>query len=419
MKHIKTNVLLFSLILCLSCVLPGTSWSEENSGILILPNDLKRIEDEAFDNISADVIIFPDGIEYIDDTAFSGTAPGIGKGSADNTVAITWCEKHGWTYQAYPRYFALVIGNWIYDNHDYFSDLSGIDSDINAIQHAISDLSQNWNVSVANNLSAEGILSAVSSIFSHATRETDVCLLYYSGHGDNSTTSTAGSLFGTNGKANTDGSAISGHVLPSVLCSTIDNATLGRVIVILDSCGSGAPIYEEQSGVKSGLGKRSSFARAVINAFRGKTLLNSTKTGEMVNKYIVLAACEYGKTSESTYTDQEALNDYLVEFDSEKLLKIGSAFSYSLVKTMGCNYPSGHYSGAMTGDINNDGKLSLLEAYQGIKNKVNEMNEIIIEAYKAFYYDTYGEEAPDDFVYFDQVVQMSGPGEFVLFDRNN
>ena len=370
-----------------------------------------------FADTDAGTVVFPEGIESVSEDAFSYILSGTGIGSAENTVAIQWCEDHGWTYQAYPRYFALIIGNW---NYDYLTDLNGIDSDINAMQNAVSGLSQNWRITVASNVTANGLLSAVSNTFGQATRETDVCLLYYSGHGDNSKSATAGSLFGTDGKGSgADNTAQSGYVLPSELCSAIDSATPGSVIVILDSCGSGSSIFDESSGTKGVSAAGSNFTRAVVNAFRGKTAQNDTKSGEMLGKYVVLAACEHGTTSKSSYVDQQSLEAYIANnYEESKLFKAGSAFTYSLVRTMGCSYPSGTCTGAMTSDQ----KLSLSEAYQGILNQVNNMNQLVIEAYRAFYFASTGNELPpeyEDYRHYTQVVQMSGPGDYILFERNS
>ncbi len=517
MDHLKTNVLLIALILCILFVPSAVASAEEEDCTLVLPAGLKQIEAEAFAGIPADAVIFPEGIEYIADDAFDrqsagtgfgnlensiavawckghgwffvdtdadtvvfpdgiesvsdGAFPGIltgtgignaentvavqwcedhgwffadtdantvifpdgiesvaddafpyilsgtGIGSAENTVAIQWCEDHGWTYQAYPRYFALIIGNW---NYDYLSKLNGIDSDINAMQNAVSGLSQNWQVTVKSNLSAEGMLSAVSNKFSQAARETDVCLFYYSGHGDNSKSATAGSLFGTDGKGSgNENAAQSGYVLPSALCSAIDSATPGKVIVILDSCGSGSSIYDESSGTKGGAAVGSNFTRAVVNAFRGKTALNDTKSGEMLGKYVVLAACEHGTTSKSSYVDQQALEAYLATDLSNynMLFNHGSAFTYSLVRTMGCGYPSGSYSGEMAGDSNSDGKLSLSEAYQGVRNQVDNMNQLVNEAWRA-YCEANNFEFQEG-AYYEQAVQMSGPDDCILFERGS
>ena len=162
----------------------------------------------------------------------------------------------------------------------------------------------------------------------------------------------------------------------------------GKVIVILDSCGSGAGVYSNSSDAKG-------FTGGVVNAFKGYLMSNvAANTGELLNnRFAVLAACEYGKTSMDGYIYQS--NGYLYQGR-------GGVFTYSLVGSMGGGYPGGSFGGHFSGDdVNGDSKLSLQEAYNGIKSRVNGMNLA-----------RYGINGR-----ITQQVQMGGSGGTILFEK--
>lgn len=409
----KGCALLTALLLFLCFALPCASVAED-SDRLVLPEGLKGIESSAFDNIQATTVVFPDGIEYIAPDAFSVIPDGIGIGSAENETAIAWCEQRGWTYQAYPRYFALIIGNGT--GYINLNKLSGVAGDVNAMKNALAGSSQGWRITVRENITAKEMKEAIGTAFKGATRSTDVCLFYYSGHGDNSTGDSAGSLCGI------DYYYGDGAVHPAELRSCIDAATPGKAIVLLDSCGSGAPIYYSWDGRAITRNTRSDrkaagqggFVNAVISAFKKGASKPGAKTGELLdNKYSVLAACEYGETSTDGYVTQKTIDKFfnnLKQYGTANwnlLMKSGGLFTYSLIRSMGCSYPGGSYGGSMTADSNKDNKLTLWEAYCGITNQVNNMNSMWKKALKKVQTTV--------FDLFEQQTQWFGDSDFVLF----
>ena len=112
MKLVKKAVAAALALILLMSAIPA--WAIEIDEVLILPNDLKRIESGAFSDIKASVVRFPDGIEYIADDAF-GTAVKSWQGSFNNPVARKWCEDHGWIWEP-VRCYALIIGNSAYES---------------------------------------------------------------------------------------------------------------------------------------------------------------------------------------------------------------------------------------------------------------------------------------------------------------
>jgi len=301
------------------------------------------------------------------------------------------------------KYFALLIGNG--SGYLYLNPLDAIYYDIKGLKNALAGMSQNWKITAKENLTVAEMKSAISTAYAGATAN-DVCLFFYSGHGDNSTGSTAGSLCGI--ECTTEG--VTGLLLPTDLRDCLKAAAPGRVIVVLDSCGSGSTIYSGSSTEKSS-GSPKNFTRAVVNVFRGETIRDYAKTGELldVNKFSVLAAAKHGTTSQGMYVTQQSLNSYL-NGNVSKFYKDGSAFSYAIVKAMGYNFPDASYNGSMGGDSNGDGRLTLTEAYNSIRGTISSMKKI----WKDFVIKVNGYWS-DEYDYFAQETQMSGTGESVLF----
>lgn len=71
-----------------------------SASTIVLPDELKRIESEAFIDVHVDYIEFPYGIEYIAEDAFE-KASFIGIGPPD-IYAEEWCLSHGFEYNPYP-----------------------------------------------------------------------------------------------------------------------------------------------------------------------------------------------------------------------------------------------------------------------------------------------------------------------------
>ena len=316
-----------------------------------------------------------------------------------------------------PRYFALIIGNGT--GYQYLNRLSGISNDVKAMKNALLGTCQNWKITVRENRTAAQIKSDITSAFKGATKSTDVCLFYYSGHGDNGTGSSAGSLCGT------DYYYGSGAVSPTELRNTLTKATKGKVIVILDSCGSGAPIYANGAKPSKGSPKTipgivqnansnpKNFTTRVMSAFRNSGEISIvSNTGELrTSKFTVLAACAYGKTSSGAYITSSSVNNWL-DGNGGPFLS-GSEFTYALIRTMGCGYPSGSYSGKLSKDTNGDRWLSLKETYNGVNSYVNSMRKLWYNTWDDYNLGYYNDA---DLRYiFDQSVQMYGSSGFGLF----
>ncbi len=235
-------------------------------------------------------------------------------------------------------YRALIVANSYAGTG---SMLNGTAHDAVAVEGALKTLTQGWKVNVQRNVTGSEILSAIDSTFSGSDGD-DVCLFYYSGHGVTSSGTYSGALCGND---------LNSYVTTSQLASALNSACGGKVIVMLDSCGSGAGIDDRDAGDPK------VFTQAVINAFATLDKLQTPKYGElMTSKFHVIAAAATGTSSYDTSVDGNPCG----------------AFSFSWLKTMGSAYPNGAYTGSMPGDTNGDKQLTLLETYNGIRSVVSE-----------------------------------------------
>ena len=252
---------------------------------------------------------------------------------------------------AETKYYALLIGNGKYSSRSSFNPLKSPPNDVKAMKAMLGALSQDWQVTVKQNLTGSGIVSAIKGAFKNAGAE-DVCLFYYAGHGQNDDAYIPGALLGIHFNTGNDSRNGRDYVSAALLTRTLAQACPGKVIVILDSCGSGAMTYngEPLQWAQKNQGSPKAFTDSVISAFRtfeGRT----EKTGEMRKpRFTVLAACEYGDESV-----QLPLTD---KMDA-------SIFGYCILKAMGCRYPSGAYTGSTPADGNGDGQITLREVFSG------------------------------------------------------
>ena len=283
------------------------------------------------------------------------------------------------------KYYALLIGN----GSGYATNpLTGPAYDVRAMKTTLEKLTgQNWQITMKENLSANGMKNAIASAFSGATAN-DVCLFYYSGHGysDYSPDDYQGALSGV------DGTPLKG----SQLAYALDQATPGKVIVLLDSCGSGGLIYSNGEGaegnVVSDRAEAERFVDSMIGAFgyfdakykREQEGLVSN-TGELIgSKFQVLTACEYRM-------DSSELGNSTVSF---------GLFTTGVAINVAGKYPnlSTPYDGAMfRGDANKDNRITLNELCNSIQT--------IVEYWKTTY-PQFG---------IDQITKKSGDNNFVMF----
>lgn len=238
-------------------------------------------------------------------------------------------------------YRALVIGNQYYT----LGELGGCHNDTNAMAGMLQGLTNSYFVTSLPDATASQMQSAIRSVFANAT-EDDVSLFYYSGHGlcyDDDTTY-LGALLGVHyGEEDP-----SDYLVPYTLAKQLSEVP-GRVIVILDSCFSGAVIASKGTSTEA-----ERINRNVINAFAAYDNPQAekdpdAKTEELrKSKFVVFTA---SKPYEESYAP--IINNMRA-----------SVFTYSLINACGSDYPSGSYLGHIPADVNGDLCLSAEEAYR-------------------------------------------------------
>ena len=252
---------------------------------------------------------------------------------------------------AETKYYALLIGNGQYSSRSSFSPLSSPPNDVKAMKAMLGGLSQDWHVTVRQNLTGGGIVSAIGSAFKDAGKD-DVCLFYYAGHGQNDDAYIPGALLGIHFNIESDSVNGKDYVSAGLLTRSLAKACPGKVIVILDSCGSGAFTYngEHLHWERKNQNSPKAFTDSVIRAFRSYED-SAVKTGEMREKrFTVLAACEFADES--------------VQLPLTRHME-ASIFGYCILRAMGCEYPSGAFTGSTPADTNGDGRITLKEIFGG------------------------------------------------------
>ena len=213
--------------------------------------------------------------------------------------------------------------------------------------------------------------------------DADLCLFYYSGHGNETDSDSAGSLIGVDSYGMT----------PLQLRNRLYEATPGPVCVLIDACGSGASVYAQETGsADMSAGDQPDrdpvyFTRAIVNAFRSRSPFKDVKTGELrdTEKYSVLTACAHKETSMGSYLTEELVRSNIQRLKEDPsaynaddfLLSLqGSAFTFSLIQSMGMHYPDCDPAPALSGDSNQDGMLTVSEAYVKVFSTLNSMDSL-------------------------------------------
>ena len=247
-------------------------------------------------------------------------------------------------------YRALIVGQTIYNEATYnptypFADQSfnlyATKYDALAMRALLKEMNYS-SVTVAKDLTANAILSKIKSTFAPA-KEGDVSLFYYSGHGDSAGGEGTGALLGVDRE----------ELTLKALASQLKKVP-GTVIVILDSCGSGAALYKSKALSAK---KVSQFNADAIQAFRN-TEGAQISTGEFRKKKF------YVITSSAAFEDSSYL------FNGN--LFGGSYMTIALAQSGGFSHAPICWSGLLPADTNGDKAVSLEEAYQFIERYLQE-----------------------------------------------
>ena len=269
-------------------------------------------------------------------------------------------------------YRAVLIGECIYDP-DYYDPKYSLDdpspnlyfsyNDLKAMQRMLNGLNYS-SVVTRKDANRSQVLSAIRYGFAGAD-ENDVSLFYYTGHGYQDASGTYAGAFDL-----VDGSAL----LIAELANALKDIP-GTVVVLLDSCGSGAAIHDETdfSSMSSPVGSSSSgsttyrssfdpdrFNQQIINIFAAADKAPGAKTSELsTGKFRVITASQIGESSTELATSKYQ----------------GGAFTVGIVEGAGFSYNSSTHTAAMPADKNSDRKITLGEAYSYAAARVRKLTD--------------------------------------------
>ena len=311
---------------------------------LTLPQSLTAVGARAFDGCTAlNLVSVPDNVTQIGEAAFSGCGEALLIRCTSGSAAHTYALENKIDYQADTTYRALVIGQTYPETQ---MALNGPANDLRSVRSCLQNMG--YDVTAQSNLTADGILSAVTSVFSTATGE-DVSLFYYSGHGE-----TDGSLMGSTGKD---------FVSPAQLKTVLDQIP-GRKVVLVDACYSGQLIAENDSSrLLTGASTRSDGAAQFLSAFQStfsrERLLRGTLNADA---YFVITAAREDEESE----------EGLITSDGSK--RTMGFFSYAFCLGLGYNGIT-YRVAALSADANEDGAVSIQEAYEYARSLALTLND--------------------------------------------
>ena len=197
------------------------------------------------------------------------------------------------------HYRALLVGQC---NYTYANDLPG-DRDVALMEKMLNSLrgpeGNTWTVNRQTDRNVNQIYSDIRWTFSGATNN-DVSLFFISCHGDDSTSYSYYGYQRAGALLTPDGSRLSLHQLAAWL-----NDIPGKVIVLIDSCGSGAAIYpygSKSAGAFEAFDPES-FDEQVVEAFsgldKGVSAPWDSNQGAFIltNKFYVMTASAYREYS--------------------------------------------------------------------------------------------------------------------------
>lgn len=235
-----------------------------------------------------------------------------------------------------PKYRAVLIGE-----ENYMEVLNGPQNDVNALNNTLIGFDKmHWETNCKVNASKKDILSLIASSFAGAT-ENDISMFYYSGHGvTGSGEYYSGALMTVDYE----------YITIQDLAELLSNIP-GKVVVILDSCGSGAAISNHMGVNALGIEEQfdaQQFNNQVITAFASLDNTTTAKSKELAsNKFLVLTASAYEENSRTVLID----NIW------------GGAFTRGVTGSCGYNYNSRIWNSTMDGDMDHNNILTLQECY--------------------------------------------------------
>ena len=276
-----------------------------------------------------------------------------------------------------PRYRALLVG---IKNATGYTTTARNEGDVNLMKAMLQTVAgptgakYAGNITSKLNLTSSGVQSAINSTFANAD-EDDVSLFFIASHGDDkSSDANAGALILADGK----------RLQMGTLAGWLRNVP-GKVVVVIEACGSGAAIKSSANGADDGEEEADleeiaeaaeAFTEAVVEAFAdadpgivvsadiasdsGAKLARANSAEFVVeNKFYVLTASDYQELSYGLELEGKTWN-YFTKWLTDGIGTSGSMSAddngngtttlnelYSYIARVGNNYPIKYKSGGV------------------------------------------------------------------------
>ena len=248
-----------------------------------VPDSVTQIRARAFEGcVGLQLADIPGSVTDMGENVFDGCPDDLLIRTEKDSAAYAWARAQRRDVQAETTYRALLIGQSYEEIRRL--QLRGPENDLKIMASMLGQHPGTpYEVTSVRELTEQGMLDAIADTFAEA-EDADVSLLYYSGHGiDSSDPKLAGSLLGCDDK---------GSVSPDELRTALDGIK-GRKIVIIDACFSGNMISEQTRAARSdGAVQETNAADALIRAFSKKSRRNLA-----ADDYFVLVAAAYDENS--------------------------------------------------------------------------------------------------------------------------
>jgi len=330
----RTGILLTAWMLFFSC--------HARASEIVIPDGTTAIEAEAFANCSAvQTVVIPDTVTAIGENAFLNCGEAMLIRAGAGSAGAAYAQANRIDYMAGTEYRALVIAQTYPGT---IKELAGPANDARAVSRCLQNLSTTpFTVRTEENLSPDGMISAISSCFA-AADSNDVSLVYYSGHGEPD-----GSLLG----ADEDFSTLP----PTQLRAALDSIP-GRKVVIVDACYSGKLISEEDTGSGTLRGERTAKAASDEAGAGAENFVNAFQAAFRYRLRGALNSDLYFVITAARETEM-SMEDYIYSGGMQACMGV---FTFGFCRGCGWDGPANQSCGLLA-DRNGDRAVSIQEAY--------------------------------------------------------
>lgn len=294
---------------CLSSIGEEAFAGDGSLDDVILSESVMSIESRAFADTMLHSITIPSTVINIAEDSFANVATPFLILSEPGAVAVSYALNHNIDFRAETISRALIIGQ---TNYPGIYKLNGPGKDIEKIQTAL----DGFDITIQTDLTSKEIENAIDTVFSESKDE-DISLLYYSGHGNQED----GSLVGID---------LASRVTAEEIRKSLD-AIPGRKIVVIDACYSGALIGKAIEKDNE-CNPESDPAEMFVEAFRiEKPRLRSTIASSQC--FVMVSSKSDEESWEASYggifTDAFVKSRTLADVNQDNIVTLQEAYQYT------------------------------------------------------------------------------------------